>query len=163
MGSRIQKGEGTSFVVGQAWGMAGANAYLLDQTRARRDFPETLTAFRSFSKLHPYPAKWVEDAANAAALVAIVKDEIPGVIPVSVEGSKEDRARAASHYIEAGNVYLPHPAIAPWVIHYIDEQSAFPAAKNNDQVDTTSQALRKLFAPDRKPGLLWGSHNRGAE
>ena len=157
----FKKGEATSYVVGQVWGRAGARCYLLDQDRARRDFPETLDAIRNVTAQNPeVEAKWIEDAANAAATVAVLSKEIPGIIPCSVEGSKSDRALAVSSYPESGCVYLPHPAIAPWVMDFIEEASTFPHGRTDDQVDCMSQALRKLFAPDVKPNMLWSRKHR---
>ncbi len=159
----FKKGESTSYVVGQLWGLNGASAYLLDQDRARRDFPETLDAIRNFTARHPsVETKWIEDAANAAATVSVLSKEIAGIIPCSVEGSKPDRAMAVSSYPEAGNIYLPHPAIAPWVMDFIEEASSFPNGKTDDQVDCMSQALRKLLNPEEKPSMLWSRKHRGA-
>ena len=31
------------------------------------------------------------------------------------------RAQAVSPQVESGNVYLPHPLIAPWVDSFLDE------------------------------------------
>ncbi len=160
----FKKGVSTSYVVGQLWGRAGANAYLLDQDRARRDFPETLDAIRNFTARHPdVETKWIEDAANAAATLSILSKEIPGMVPVTVEGSKPDRALAVSSYPQSGNVYLPHPAIAPWVLDFIESVSAFPNAKDDDEVDTMSQALRKMFKPDSKPNMMWSRKRRGRQ
>jgi hypothetical protein len=36
------------------------------------------------------------------------------------------RAQAVSPQVESCNVYLAHPAIAPWVEPFIDEFSSFP-------------------------------------
>ena len=157
----FKKGEGTSYVVGQLWGRSGVNGYLLDQDRARRDFPETLQAIRDLSTRYPdVETKWIEDAANAAATIAVLGSELPGIVPVRVEGSKQDRALAVSSLPEAGNIYLPHPAVCPWVVDFIEEVSAFPNAKNDDQVDCMTQALRKLFSPDERPTMLWGRRHR---
>ena len=51
------------------------------------------------------------------------------------EGGKVERAHAVSPQVERCNVYLPHPAIAPWVEGFIDECSSFPNGKYDDQVD----------------------------
>jgi phage terminase large subunit-like protein len=48
---------------------------------------------------------------------------------------KEARAQAVSPQVESGNVYLPHPAIAPWVEAFVDELATFPNGKHEDQVD----------------------------
>ena len=46
--------------------------------------------------------------------------------------------------IASGNVYLPHPAFAPWVNGFIEECSSFPNGRNDDDVDAMSQALARL-------------------
>jgi hypothetical protein len=56
---------------------------------------------------------------------------------------------------EAGQVLLPREA--PWLASYLDELLGFPNACHDDQVDSTSQALRYLSAkiaqgiPPRRP------------
>jgi Terminase RNaseH-like domain len=54
-----------------------------------------------------------------------------------------------SSQIEAGNVYLPHPAIEPWVEDLIEECAAFPYATHDDQVDALTQALSRLQGTSR--------------
>lgn len=138
-------GPTADFVVGQIWGRNGADKYLLDQVRARMDFPTTLAAFHSFSLKWPQAKrKLVEDAANGAALVASFKNKISGIIPVKPMGAKEARLAAVSGDFESGNVYLPDPDIYPWVHDYIEELLTFPSAQNDDQVDSTTQALNRL-------------------
>jgi hypothetical protein len=46
--------------------------------------------------------------------------------------------------VESGNVYLPHPALAPWVEDFIEEVAAFPHGRHDDQVDAMTQALNRL-------------------
>lgn len=59
-------------------------------------------------------------------------------------GGKEARANAIEPLWEAGNVYLPHPDIAPWVHDFIEELVTFGAALHDDQVDAMTQALARL-------------------
>jgi len=144
--------KGTSksdFVVGQVWGRKGANCYLLDQVRDKMEFTETLQAIRT---LH---AKWpkvreiiVEEAANGAAIINVLKKSIRGIIPYKPRESKEARASSVSPQIEAGNIYLPDPKLAHWVHDYIEEWAIFPNGTNDDQVDTTTQMLIR-FAKSR--------------
>ncbi len=137
--------KGGSYVVGQVWGRKGADKYLLDQVRARMDFPTTLHAVRSLSAKWPQAhAKLVEDKANGPAVIATLKREITGLIAVEPQGSKEARAAAVSPDVEAGNVYLPDPTVAPWIHDFIEELSAFPHGVNDDQCDSTTQALLRL-------------------
>lgn len=132
----------SDFVVGQVWGRKGADKYLLDQVRDRLDFPATVQAVRNISAKWPQArAKLVEDKANGPAVIATLTNEIPGLIAVNPEGGKIVRAQAVSPDIEAGNVYLPDPSIAPWVHDFVEECAAFPNGANDDQVDAMTQAL----------------------
>ena len=137
--------QSSDYVVGQVWGRRGADKYLLDQVRDRMDFPSTVRAVESLSAKWPHArAKLIEDKANGPAVIATLKSKISGLIPVNPEGGKMARLQAVSPDIEAGNVYLPEPSIAPWVHDYIEEFAAFPNGLNDDQVDATSQALLRL-------------------
>lgn len=130
-----------SFVVGQAWGKTGANRYLIDQYRAQVDFPDAVLAVKAMTAKWPWIlAKLVENKANGPAVVSTLRNNVAGLIEVEPEGGKEARANAASPVVESGNVYLPHPHLAPWVDGFIDECASFPFAKNDDQVDAFSQA-----------------------
>lgn len=135
----------SSFVVGQVWGRIKAEKYLLDQVRDRMGFVETIQAVRTLSAKWPMAgAKLVEDKANGPAVISALMKEIPGLIAVTPEGSKESRLVAVSPQIEAGNVFIPDPQIAPWVHDYIEELCNFPRGKYDDQVDATTQALNRL-------------------
>ena len=76
--------------------------------------------------------------------MASLKNEIPGLIPIEPQGDKVARAHAVSPFIEAGNVYLPHPLIKSWVYDFIEECANFPNSTYKDQVDTLTQALTRL-------------------
>jgi predicted phage terminase large subunit-like protein len=135
----------SDFVVGQVWGRLGADKYLLDQVRGRMDCPATIQAVRRLSAKWPQAyEKVIEDKANGPAVVAMLKHEIAGLIAVNPQGGKESRAQAVSPQIEAGNVYLPDPVVAPWVSDFIEECAAFPNGAHDDQVDAMTQALVRL-------------------
>ena len=68
-----------------------------------------------------------------------------GLTPVEPDGSKEARAHAVAPFVEAGNVWLPDPSIAPWVEDFLAEVCSFPMAAHDDQVDAMSQALARMF------------------
>lgn len=147
----FKKKTDTDFVVGQVWGSLGARKFLLDQRRDRMSFTETLDAMRQLTDAWPRAyAKLVEDKANGSAVIDSLKLELVGLIPVEPEGGKEARAFAVSPLIEAGNVFLPHPAIAPWVFDFIEEHAVFPNGANDDQVDGMSQALLRLMRTQRE-------------
>jgi predicted phage terminase large subunit-like protein len=133
------------YVVGQVWGALKADRFLLDQRRARMDLPATKEAVREMSRLWPKAAtKLVEDKANGPAVIQELQHDISGLIEVNPEGGKVARAHSVSPQAEAGNIYLPHPAIAPWVAAFIEEAASFPQGRNDDQVDAMTQALNRL-------------------
>lgn len=133
----------SSYVVGQVWGRKGADGYLLDQVRDRMNFVETLRAVQALSTKWPEAiGKIIEDKANGPAVIESLKESVGGLIPEVPSGSKIARTFAVSPLIEAGNVYLP--ANAPWLGDYLDELTAFPNAMHDDQVDATTQALKKI-------------------
>lgn len=135
----------SSYVTGQVWARVSADEYLLDQVRDKMDFIQSIDALQVFTKKHPKArAKWIEDKANGPAIISSLRKKIAGLIPVNPQGSKEGRARAVSPYIESGNVFLPHPINAPWVLDFIEECKNFPSGKYNDQVDAMSQALLRM-------------------
>jgi predicted phage terminase large subunit-like protein len=135
----------SDYVVGQVWGAVKADKFLLDQSRARMDMPATKDAVKNISQRWPRAAaKLVEDKANGPAVIQELQHDLAGLIEVNPEGGKIARANAVSPQVESGNVYLPHPAIAPWVGGFIEELASFPNGRNDDQVDAMTQALNRL-------------------
>jgi len=141
------KGEDDSdFVCGTVWGRQGAKYYLLDLTNERMDIVDTLRAIESFGDKYPQAlTKLVEDKANGPAVIRLLRNEVPGLIPVKDDGGKVARANAVIGAVESGNVYLPVPEEAPWVEDFINQLASFPNGKNDDMVDSTTQALNRLI------------------
>jgi predicted phage terminase large subunit-like protein len=138
--------DNSDYVVGQVWLKRGATAYLLDQVRGRYDFPETIRQFRRLSAKWPQAVlKIVEDKANGPAVIASLANEIAGIVPEQPQGSKESRVSAVAPMVEAGNVWLPSPEMAPWVGDFIEEAAGFPNGMHDDQCDAASQALHRLL------------------
>lgn len=135
------------FVVGQVWGKKGANCYLLDQVRERMGFTATKSALVAQAAKWPDARrKLVEDKANGPAVIDSLKSTVSGLIPVEPDGSKVARAHAITAEWEAGNIWLPHPDLSPWIKEFVDEATAFPASANDDQVDAMTQAVRDLMS-----------------
>lgn len=141
----FKDGPKADFVVGQVWGKKGADKYLLDQTRARMTFTQTIEAFQNLSKKWPNArTHLVEEAANGAALISTLKSKISGIIAVRPNDSKINRTKAVAPQIEAGNVYLPEQGSHSWVGELIEEFTSFPYSQNDDMVDSCTQALWRL-------------------
>lgn len=136
---------GADNVSGQVWSKKGADRYLIDRVNGKMDFTATLRAIQSLKAKHSdYNAILIEDKANGPAVITTLRKQVHGIVPVNPEGGKIARAQAVSPTWEAGNVYLPHPDIAPWVHDYIEELISFPFATHDDDVDSTTQALAHL-------------------
>jgi len=153
-------GAKADYAVGQVWVKKGPMVYLRDQVREQMRFTVQRRAALRLGRKWPEVRRWlVENKANGAAIIDTLRrpltredgvddDEqtgLPGVIPVNPKEPKIVRAEAVASYFEAGNVVLPHPSIAPWVAEYIEELTAFPTGGNDDQVDSTTQALRDIY------------------
>lgn len=141
------KGTASSdFVVGQVWGRAGGNFYLLDQVRGQFDFVQTLDQFVHLSDKWPdVVRKLIEDKANGPAIITTLRDKISGIIPVTPKESKEARANSVTTLWEAHNVYLPDPKYWPWVAkEFLPELLSFPSSAHDDQVDAMTQALNDM-------------------
>jgi predicted phage terminase large subunit-like protein len=151
--------ETSSFVVGQVWGKSQARFFLLDQVRARLSFTETIAAIERMCRKWPNTrAKLIEDAANGPAIIDTLRRKIPGLIPIRAKDSKVGRARSVGPLIEAGNVFLPHPHIAPRITPgFIDEWAGIPEPAYWDQIDAASQFLNRAFVP-QSPWLTVGRH-----
>lgn len=138
--------KGSDYVVGGVLGRKGPKVYLLDLVRDRMDFPTTCRAFEAVTAKWPQArAKLVEDKANGPAVIAELSGRIGGIIAVEPRGSKLARASAVSPYVEAGNVFLPDPAVAPWVGAFVEECAGFPNGAHDDQVDMVTQGLDRLM------------------
>lgn len=137
--------DASDYVVGQVWGVKGADAYLVDQVRGRMDFPTTVMAVRAMHAKYPKAnVTMIEDAANGVAVIQSLRTKVAGVLAVKPLGGKESRAAAVAPLIESGNVYIPEPEQAAWVGDFVEECAAFPNGVNDDQVDAMTQALAKV-------------------
>jgi predicted phage terminase large subunit-like protein len=133
----------SDYVVIQVWGKNSANMYLVDQVRAKLNFPATIQSIRNICVKYPSAVlKVVEDKANGSAIIQTLQNEIGGIVPVNPEGGKVARVNAVSAYIESGNVYLPR---STWIHDFVEEAASFPNGKNDDQVDAMSQALHRFI------------------
>ena len=144
------------YAVGTVWGITTINgklrAYLLDMIRRKANFNEQIKMVVELLNREPRAGKkYVEKAANGAAMITFLENKIPKIEAVKPAGGKQERLEAVSTYIENGQVFLPHPKEEPWVQCFIDEHSIFPNGKHDDQVDSTSQALYQIFGEYKAP------------
>ncbi len=150
-------GNDADYVVGQLWGQKKNDIYLIDQTRARMNFPATLAAITQMKMIWPRTQQIIiEKKANGQGIIDTLKGRVPGIIPYDPESKdKTERLSMVSWMIEAGHVHFPDPEKYSWVLDAIVEITRFPAAPYDDIVDALSQALKKMelisFSPDNGP------------
>ena len=166
--SSFKDGVENDFSVIATWGVLDGKAYLMDLWRARVQFPQLVDAARNVF------GKWraplvIEDKASGQSLVQALSQgdmnhpSIP-VIPQPIEKnqSKISRAERVTRYVEAKRAYLPKDA--PWKLDFVEEHAVFPNGKHDDQVDTTSIALRRIYLgpvrPDQYPSLRYAGAER---
>jgi predicted phage terminase large subunit-like protein len=121
------------------WVFKDQRFYLLDVHRARYDYPALKHAAIRMHKRFDPDHLLIEDAGTGTSLIAELKREGIFARPIRPNHDKITRMSVQSAKFEAGAVYLPHQA--PWLSDFEAELLAFPGAKFDDQVDSTSQAL----------------------
>ena len=140
------------FVVGLVVKTRGAKRFIIDRYKKRADFTETVKAMRDMIEQYPEcSAKYVEKAANGTASMNLLETTygITGLIPVPKDKNKFLYADTANDQLRAGNWFLPHPRIAPWVDDFLHTLTMFPNGRNDDDVDAWSQVAIKMQSSGR--------------
>ena len=126
------------------WGKKRHRVYMIDCINEHLNFTATVRKIRVLKARYPEIRQiYIEDKANGTAIIEVLRNSIPGIIPVSPDASKEARVNAVSFLIEAGNVYLPRDKKIVW--EFVEQCASFPNDKHDDMVDQMSQALHKLI------------------
>jgi len=138
-------GETSDWSVGTLWGAIGQEYYLLDVVRGRWESPELRRKMISVAQDQEVDATLIEDTELGRALSQDLRKT--GQLYPLLQRARFDktaRLQAQAARFEAGQVYLPRQA--DWLASYLAELLGFPAGRNDDQVDSTSQALKYLTA-----------------
>lgn len=144
----FKDGQASDFVAAGVWAKsADDRVWLLAKRREKLAFMATATAIIDLKNADKRVTRtFIEDAANGAALVDMLKKHIPGLVGVPPMGSKEARAAAVSWVWDAGQVMLPHPDEDPSIAAWVDEITSFPdtTSGHDDTVDCMTIALHQL-------------------
>jgi predicted phage terminase large subunit-like protein len=132
----------SDYVVGTVVGQAGNCFYVLDMYRSKADIIGTIAMINSMYKKHNLSGTIIELAASGYAAYQMLNQRIPGLIGFKPEKSKSARAAGIVPIVEAGNVFIP--SSASWLDTFINEFSLFPAAKNDDIVDSVVMAINYM-------------------
>lgn len=142
----FKDGDASDYVAVGVWGKTqDERVWLLDFRRERLAFMATARAILDLKKKWPTVRRvYIEEAANGAALIDMLKKHIVGLVGVKPLGSKEARAHAVSWVWSNNQVMLPDPTESPGIAQWIAEITAFPDVKNDDTVDCMTIALQQL-------------------
>lgn len=142
----FKDGDASDFVAVGVWGKtADERVWLLDFRRERLAFMATAQAIADLKRKHPRVSRiFIEEAANGAALLDMLRKHFPGLVGVPPLGSKEARAHAVAWVWQNNCVMLPHPDEAPGIAPWVAEITSFPDVKNDDTVDCMTIALHQL-------------------
>lgn len=123
------------------------NFYLLHAFRARLDFPslkrEALRLAAEFRPKHLV----IEDKSSGSSLIQELGVRHAFIVKPYVPPAGQDkimRMHVEAKHFEGRKVKLPRHA--PWLDEYLHELLGFPAARHDDWVDSTSQALAHMGA-----------------
>lgn len=144
----FKDGAASDYVAAGVWGKTtDGRVWLIAKRREQLAFMATATAIIDLKKTNPRVTRaFIEDAANGAALVDMLKKHIPGLVGVPPLGSKESRWHAVSWVWDAGQVMLPHPEEDPSIVAWVDEITSVPdsTSGHDDTADCMAIALQQL-------------------
>lgn len=144
----FKDGKKNDFVAIELWAKRNALHYLLAIDKRRMDFTETISAVKAMrEKCRGITGRLpdsvlVEEKANGAAIIAVLRERVEGIIPIVPKESKEARAQSVLPLFEAGQVVVWRNCVG--ANDLIEEAAAFPGGANDDQVDAMTQALNRL-------------------
>jgi len=138
------KGDDSSdFVAITVWGKKNSDIYLIDMFHMQVDFVETLEQIERLADKYPnYRAIYIEEKANGAAIINVLRRKIHGIIGITPMGGKIARVNAISGIIEGGSVHIPKTS---WGEAFIEECAVFPRGVHDDMVDSMSQCLMREY------------------
>ena len=126
------------------WGKYDNKLYLINITRGKWEMPDLeRMAISEYEKWKPSKVL-IEDKSSGTALIQNLRrnKSIP-IIAVQVSTDKITRVQEVVAFIESGYVHLPNSS--DFMADFLIEHSSFPNGKHDDQVDTTSMAIKELL------------------
>jgi predicted phage terminase large subunit-like protein len=130
----------SDYSVCTTWGVKDRHLYLLHVLRKRLGYPELKRAVREQAEAFSPQTILIEDKASGTQLIQeLVSEGHHEVQGYRSSLNKAVRMHSVTGTIENGFVHLPDKA--PWLGHYMHELASFPNGQNDDQADSTSQAL----------------------
>jgi predicted phage terminase large subunit-like protein len=143
----------SDYSVCTTWGIKEKHIYLLHVCRKRLGYPELKRAVREQAEAFRPATILIEDRGSGTQLIQeLVGEGMHAIKSYEPAMDKIMRLHSVTSTIENGFVHLPDKAC--WLAEYIHELTVFPKGKNNDQADSTSQALdwfKQRYANPKEP------------
>ena len=170
--------ESNDLVAIQAWGVKGADRYLIDLKKGHMNYSQAKRAILEqaiyIRRLFPHSAHYclIENAGYGVEMILELKRELTGVQKITRGGAgdKELRAESAAADLESGNCYLPgfrmgndefsmpdESRCPADVVDFIDSCAIFPNGRNDDDVDAWSQCMNWLRSRTNQPARTLSS------
>lgn len=164
----------------QAWGVRGADRYLLDITTDHMDYSKAkrtiIEQARYVRKMFPRARHkiLIEKGGYGPELITVLKRLLTGVegLPMGQDGDKGIRADSAADDLQSGNCWLPGvgggadetlgPAkvVSKQIHDFIEELALFDNGKYDDQVDAWSQTMNWARSQITVPGRTSSAFKR---
>lgn len=138
----LKSGENNDYTVGLLMGKSGTSFYVIDIKREKADTPRQLNMVREYDNAYPHISRHLCEGGNGDPIVSMLKREIGNfeiLLPRTYGGSKENRVRATIPLFLESKVFLPMQA--EWLGDFVQELTAFPRGKHDDQLDSLVYAL----------------------
>jgi predicted phage terminase large subunit-like protein len=130
----------SNYSVCTTWGVKEKHAYLLHVFRKQLGYPDLKRAVREQAGAFSPQTILIEDKASGISLIQeLVSEGMHEIKLCEPTKDKIMRMNSVTSTIENGSVFLPEKA--DWLAEYLHELTTFPNGKNDDQADSTSQAL----------------------
>jgi len=143
----------SDYSVCTTWGVKERRMYLLDVYRQKLEFPELKRTVRELATLWHATVVLIEDKASGTQLIQQLRAD--GFLEVQEAPPSGDekimRLRAQTSKIKGQFVRFPEKAY--WLDAYLLELTTFPNSKNDDQVDSTVNALAWITQEENRPGM----------
>ena len=127
--------------------------YLMHVDRDRYDYPELKRRAQLLADAYRPTKILIEDTGTGTALIQELRRFGRAAVAVKPLNDKVSRMSIQSAKFEAGLVFLPERA--SWLSDFEAELFAFPGSRNDDQIDSVSQALADAARGISMVDYLW--------
>ena len=135
------------------WGQSESNnLYLLLVWRKRLEYADLEPAVENLIRELNPSITLIEDAASGAQLASRLERAGYKIMRMQPYADKYVRMSSQTPWFHSSKVWFPTND-CPWLADYLKELGLFPQVKHDDQVDSTSQALK--YFDDFKDGFSY--------